>query len=127
MRVPKNDVQEVKVTIAAAATTGTTEDPCNPLRGSLKKVEMYAANDANVSGVKLELLRYDQRSRAYVAVYTSDNEAIVDDGTWRSADSDKDLDVALSTAKDGNYTWRATADAATAASFDVYIRRTLEV
>lgn len=129
MKNKKFDTQEIIVTIALGGTTANTLDKCNPLRGTLKKVEVLAANDTNVAGIKVELLRTEPaiHGAGYTAVYTGDNEAIVDDSVWHSADSDKDLDVALNWNMDGNYTWRATVDTATAAEQKVYIRRTLEV
>jgi len=122
MRRKSQDIQTVSVSVSLGATSGTALDICNPLRGTLKKVEVKAANDANVSGMKVQLLRGDS-----TVVYTGDNEAIVDDGSFHGADSDKNLDISLKTAAEGNYTWQITVDAAAAAAMTVYVRRIIEV
>ena len=131
-RRPINDIQEFPVTISLGGTSGTASDPCNPLISSvLKKVQAKVADDANVTGFKVEMQRYDWRAAAWVNVYLSDNQNIADNDTWNDADSDKDLDIGLNSARDrdrrsGNdYRWQVTVNAATAAEMTVYIRRTL--
>jgi len=119
------DMQEFTLTVALGASTGTQADPVNPLRGTLKKVQVKCANDANVTGMKIELLRYDRLVPGYVAVYTGADQTIADDGVWHDVDGMTDIDISLSFALDGNYTWRITPDAAPAAAMAVKIRRTL--
>jgi len=132
MRRVMNDIQEFPVTISSGGTTGNATDPCTPIISStLKKVQAKAANDANVTGFKVDLQRYDWRSTAWTNVYESSDQSIADDGNFQDADSDKDLDIPISSARDrdrrsGNdYRWLVTVNAATAAEMTVYIRRTL--
>ena len=119
------DIQEFTLAVAIAGTSGTQTDPVNPLRGTLKKVQVKCANDTNVTGMKVELLRYDRLVPGYVAVYTGSDMAIGDDGSWHDVDGETDIDIDLSFALDGNYTWRITPDAAPAVAMAVKIRRTI--
>jgi uncharacterized cupredoxin-like copper-binding protein len=126
MRRKMMDVQDISVTVSLGGSSGTQDDYCNPLRGTLRKVEVYCANDASVGGMKVELERYDNTKHAYVAIYTGNNEMILDDSNWNNADPGENLDIALSFAKDGNYRWKITPDAAPGADMAVKIRRTIE-
>ena len=135
----KYDIQEIPLTVALGASSGTADDICNPLRGTLKKVEVKCADDGNVNGMKVELLRdlnwrnyhgaheIANRTPSYGAVYTGSQEQIADDDSWNSADPDKDISVPLSFARDGYYTWRITPDLAPAAAMSVSIRRVIEI
>ena len=116
----------VPVVIAAAGTSGTALDLCNPLRGVLKKVKIRSAADTTTTSLKTELYYYDKRLRSNVTIYTASDAAIPDDGAWHDADSDKNLDVPLSFAQHGNYTWKVTPDATPAAEMTVYIEVTIE-
>lgn len=117
--------QMITLTVAAGASTGTQADPCNPMCGTLKRVEVKCANDGNVAGMKVELLwRERTGGKAYIPIYTGSDNAIADDDTWNDADGVTDVDIPLNFAVDGDYTWRITPDAAPAAEMTVYIRRT---
>jgi len=122
----KQNVYRLPVVIELGGSSGTAVDPCNPLRGTLKKVRVRAANDVTTTSLKTELYYYDKSQRANVTAYTASDAAIPDDGSWHDADADKNLDVPLSFAQHGNYTWRVTPDAAPAAEMTVYIEATIE-
>lgn len=117
--------QRFTCSVAAAGSTGTVSDPCNPINGTLKNVRIKCANDANVSGLKVELVRTDSAGgHAYITVYTGSDNAIPDNGEWHEADAVTNVDVPLNFAQDGNYTWRITPDAVPAAAMSVSIERT---
>lgn len=118
------DVQEFTVTVAAAATSGTQAEPCNPIRGKLISVMAKVNADTTVTGFKVELTRVDNVGST-VQVYQSEDTAIPDDGDWHDADSGPP-DVVLNYPKDGDYTWKVTTDGAATAAMSVKIRRIVE-
>lgn len=137
------DKQKLTVAIAKGATSGTTLDPCNPLRGELREVWVKSSDDVNVNGMKVELLKDDDwfkfndaktiKNRESTgasfsnatAIYTGNDAAMPDDNVWHRAD-DEDLDVRLSFARDGYYKWKITVDVATQAAMTVYLQRVIE-
>ena len=126
MREIKPNIYRLPVVVVLGGSSGTADDPCNPLSGVLKKVRVRAAADTTTTSLKTELYYYDKTQRANVTVYTASDAAIPDDGSWHDADADKNLDIPLSFAQHGNYTWRITPDAAPAAAMTVYIEVTIE-